>query len=75
MSADAQPRRRIPRARLIHLTKRIHALGVRPLFELFAELDAGAPLSERLERYAALDPRFIHALGGDALPKSARRVR
>jgi hypothetical protein len=54
--------------RLAYLAGRIHALGPRPLCELFHELQAGAPLHERLERYAALPADFIKALGGDRLP-------
>jgi hypothetical protein len=59
-----------PRARLAYLAIRIHALGPRPLYELFRELEAGAPLIERLERYAALFPLadFILEHGGDRLP-------
>ncbi len=64
----------IPRARLRHLARRIHRLGERPLYELFVELDAGADLEERLERYGRLDPDFIKAFGGDALPASARLI-
>jgi hypothetical protein len=58
----------LPRERLACLARRIHALGERPLYELFRELEAGAPLHERLERYAALPADFIAALGGDRLP-------
>ena len=52
----------IPRERLRHLAREIHALGPRPLFELFVELEAGADLAERLERYA------------DCRPMSSRRL-
>jgi hypothetical protein len=38
------------------------------------ELQAGAPLEERLEAYARLDGDFIRALGGDRLPPTARVV-
>lgn len=58
----------IPRERLQHLARRVHRLGERPLFELLAELDAGADLGERLERYAVLPADFIKAFGGDVLP-------
>lgn len=57
--------------RLRHLTAKLHALGPRPTFELLCELYGGADLISRLERYAELDPDFVHALGGDTLP--ARR--
>ena len=59
---------RIPRQRLALLTRRVYALGERPLLELFVELEAGADLHERLERYAALPADFIKQLGGDRLP-------
>ena len=58
----------IPRERLRHLARRIHSLGPRPLYELLAELETGADLGERLERYAALPADFIRAFGGDVLP-------
>jgi hypothetical protein len=55
--------------RLRYLAGRIHALGPRPLYELFRELDRGAPLSPALERYADLSAYrdFIRALDGDRL--------
>jgi hypothetical protein len=58
----------VKRARLRYLAKKIHKLGERPLYELLLELSSGAPLHERLERYAALPADFIVALGGDRLP-------
>jgi hypothetical protein len=54
-------------ARLAYLARQIHRLGERPLFELFRELEAGAPLLPRLEAYARLDATFIKDLGGDRL--------
>jgi N6-adenosine-specific RNA methylase IME4 len=50
--------------RLRYLAGRIHALGPRPLYELFREFDNGAPLSPALERYADLSAYrdFIRAL-------------
>jgi hypothetical protein len=64
------PTGKLPRARLRHLAGRIHRLGPRALYELLAELQDGAPLRERLERYAGLAPLapFIAALGGADLP-------
>jgi hypothetical protein len=50
------------------LARKIRRLGERPLYELLLELSSGAPLHERLERYAALPADFIAALGGDRLP-------
>jgi hypothetical protein len=61
--------RRIDDARLLRLARQIHALGERPLLELFKELDRGADLRDALERYGALAPfgAFIAAHGGDRL--------
>jgi hypothetical protein len=63
--------------RLRHLARQIHALGERPLYELFRELEAGAELMPTLETYARLYPlaEFIAAFGGDRLPARARAVR
>ena len=60
----------IPLERLRYLAGSIHTLGPRPLFELFRELDGGADLHERLERYAGLSAYhdFIRSHGGDLLP-------
>jgi hypothetical protein len=44
-------------------------LGERPLYEFLAELDNGAQLWPRLERYASLNPEFVRALDGDRLPQ------
>jgi hypothetical protein len=74
-SRAAMPRKPIElgehqrKARLRRLAGRLHALGERPLYELLVELDNGAQLWPRLERYAALNPEFIHALDGDRLPQ------
>ncbi len=70
-----QKRATIPRERLILLTRHIHRLGPRPLYELFRELDAGAPLWPRLERFAETDRNVVKHLGADALPPPARPVR
>ena len=71
-AGGSAPRRNLtpapPQERLRHLAQQIHRLGERPLYELFRELEAGAPLLPRLEAYARLDPEFIRALGGDRLP-------
>jgi hypothetical protein len=60
----------IPRVRLTYLAGCLHSLGPRPLLEFLIELDAGANLHERLERYAALERygHFIKQHGGDRLP-------
>jgi hypothetical protein len=49
---------------------KIHALGARPLFELFRELDAGASLLSTLRRSADLLPLagFVERMGGRDLP-------
>jgi len=66
--------RSIEKGRLRHLAARIHALGPRPLFELFSELAAGADLVPRLERYAVLDPQVVRFLGGSDMPPPVRPV-
>jgi hypothetical protein len=60
--------RTIEPARQRYLARRVQALGGRALFELFAELSAGAPLAGRLSVCAAFDPAILAAL-------SARRSR
>jgi hypothetical protein len=76
-NARSQDAGLISPARLRLLTRQIYRLGERPLYELFRELDAGAPLQPRLEAYARLEPLadFIAALDGDQLPPPARLVR
>ena len=55
--------------RLEQRARKIHALGPRVLFELFAEhLAKGGDLVERIERYAALDADALAATGGDRFP-------
>jgi hypothetical protein len=60
-----------PRERLDRLAQQLHDLGPRPLAEFLAEVAAGAPLIERLERYGELWALrdFIKANGGDRLPQ------
>ena len=58
-------------ARLQHLARRVHALGARPLYELFRELLAGADPLARIERYGALDADIVCALGGSDFPPPA----
>jgi hypothetical protein len=64
----------LPPERLRYLATRVHALGVRPLAELFIELESGAEFADRVEAYARLDGDFIRALGGADLPV-ARVIR
>jgi hypothetical protein len=61
-------------ARLRALTARLHALGPRPLLELFCELLSGADLADRLEAYAAINPEILAALGGMSLPPPVQPV-
>ena len=56
---------RIPEVRLRHLARQVHALGPRPLYELFRELVAGADPQDRIQAFADIDADFVHALGGD----------
>src|SRR5262249_23609724 len=57
------------RLRREHLIRQVHQLGARVMFEFVDELDRvhglGDDLDHRLERYAALDPEILRALGGD----------
>jgi hypothetical protein len=61
--------------RLRHLANHLHRLGPRPLYEILAEAVQGAPLIERLERYALLDPETVRALGGDTLAPTIIRIK
>ena len=65
-----------PAPRLQHLVRQIDALGERPPFELFRELERGVDLHGALERYARRAPfaAFIAENGGRDLPKM-RAVR
>jgi hypothetical protein len=83
MSGENRPDRpapqdapRLPPERLRYLAGCVHGLGPRALYELFRELEAGAPLAERLERYCGLKPLgpFIDHVAGRGLPP-ARLVR
>jgi hypothetical protein len=70
------PAARLSTERLRYLAGCVHSLGPRALYELLRELEAGADLHERLERYCQLRPLapFIAAFGGRELPP-ARLVR
>jgi hypothetical protein len=52
------------------LADRVHALGPRPLFELFCEIASDGERLTRIEKYAALDPDFIRRFNGDAFPNN-----
>ena len=55
-------------ARFRHLAEHLHRLGPRPTYELLREIAAGADVVERLERYAALTPEVVHAVGAEEMP-------
>jgi hypothetical protein len=60
----------IPRERLRHLASGLHRLGARGLYEFLREIEGGADLRERLERYVRLERDygdFVRAMGGDRL--------
>lgn len=65
----------IPKSRVHLLAARIHALGPRPLAELFLELFAGADPLDRIERYSILDPTIVAAVGARDLPARVRALR
>lgn len=50
--------------RLQQLARRVHALGERPLYEMFRELLNGADPLSTVESYARLDDAVVRALGG-----------
>lgn len=58
--------------RFQRLCVKMHALGPRALAEFLAELGAERlirfRIEKKLERYAALDPAVLRALGADQLP-------
>lgn len=56
--------------RLKHLARRIHALGPRPIFELFHELLAGADVCERIEAFAEIDADLVRDHGANEFPPS-----
>ena len=61
--------------RFERLIERVHALGVRPLAEMLAEIAVatGRPdiVADRVEAYARLDPEIVRAIGGDKFPPMA----
>jgi len=61
--------------RLRHFAGCIHALGPRPLFELFCELSSSPAVMERIASYAEIDPEVIQRFGLHALPPVLRRVK
>ena len=64
----------IPLSRFRYLARKVHGLGLRPLYELLCELEDGADLRCVLKRYAGLEPlaAFIICMNGDQMPPPAR---
>lgn len=64
------------RLRVLALSRHLYRLGERPVFEWACEIIGGStdPLG-RLEAYGRLDPDIVHALGGDRLPATVRRIK
>ena len=62
--------------RLRYLAGCVHSLGPKALYEFLREIEDGAPLAERLERYCGLQSlnTFIAAAGGREL-RSTRLIR
>lgn len=57
----------------------VHALGVRPLYEMLAELGRDhmirVPIEQIVERYAQrLDPAILRITGGDRFPPAPTRL-
>ena len=69
-----------PTAGLRHerMVESVHALGVRPLAEMLAEIAVatGRPdiVADRIEAYARLDPEIVRFLGADRFPPSVLGV-
>lgn len=65
-------------AQFERLVTRLHALGPRVIAELLSELGAAhlimTSIEARLERYAALDPAVLAAIGADRMPPRPIRV-
>jgi len=73
-----QPFPAIERLRLRHGAEHVCQLGPRAVFELLAELamahDCGPDVLDRLDRYCAITPETLRALGGDRFPVAIFRV-
>lgn len=56
--------------------RKMHHLGIRPMFEFFKEVRDGAPFESTLERYSDLVKyaEFIEVNGGRDLPPNARLI-
>jgi hypothetical protein len=64
-------RNRLRRQRLV---SHLHRLGPSLLGHFLREIEAGANVTERLDRYARLDPDFVRALGGDRFAPIVRLI-
>jgi hypothetical protein len=69
------PFRYFPDPRRRHLVSRLHALGPRVLSCFLAEVENGASVEERLERYAVIDADDLIASGGDRFPPLLRVIK
>jgi hypothetical protein len=60
------------RQRRQRMATAVHALGARVMFELLDEIGRNHGIAndvdKRLERYAALDRKLVHAFGADRFP-------
>ena len=58
--------------RFERMVARVHALGVRPLAEMLAEIAIATGkldlIADHVEAYARLDPEIVRALGADSFP-------
>jgi hypothetical protein len=61
--------------RLRYLAPKIHALGVRPLFELLCELSRSSAALARFEAYASIDVDTLHTFSGSEMPPNLYRVK
>jgi hypothetical protein len=66
-SGHAQAINRLRRQRLV---EHLHRLGPSPVGHFLNEVERGASVAERLERYSRIDPEFVRALGGDKFATS-----
>lgn len=63
MANDMAPARKGARTR--QLTKRLHALGEKPLYHFVRDLERGGNIQQTLEAYAALPAELVKAYRGD----------
>ncbi len=74
-TAEVAPR---PDFRLERAADRLHSLPPRIIFELLTELgrvhDITGDVVARAEKFAAVDPDLLRALGGDRFPPRIRAV-